>query len=101
MTANNRFTAVNRSRLRRRFRQRARQPEGAEHAIVESGNLADEVPGQGQDDDAEGPPHAGSGITDVDRAGGLAVGPGEHEPLLTASRRADRREEPGDSVAAL
>src|SRR6266508_50570 len=80
-------------------RERSRQPEPWEHAVVEAGEGADPVAGEGEDEQA-GPM--------ADAAGGAKVGP--ERRLTVGSRRdevnpparvEDAGEEPGHDVAAL
>ena len=88
--------AVQHSRL-----QRSWQPEGGEHAVVEAGHVADLGTGEGEHQQPVCMGDVGVEVAYVDAEGGLAVGPGCHEPVAAAGWEYHRVQESGHQPSPL
>src|SRR5215831_20934884 len=80
-------------------RERSRQPEPWEHAVVEAGEGADPVAAEGENVEADPVADAAPGAQ-VGPERGLAVGSRRHE-VEPAARAEQARAEPGHDVPAL
>ena len=60
------------------------EAEAGQVGVVEAGDRADPVAGQGEDHQAVGAGDAGPGVAQVDAERGLAVGPGRDQPVGAA-----------------
>src|SRR6266542_1909001 len=81
-------------------RERSRQPEPWEHALVEAGDRADPVAGEGEDVEAGPVADAAGGGPNVDPERRLAIRPRRHE-IKRPARAEDAGVEAGHDVAAL
>src|SRR6266540_6588529 len=80
-------------------RKRSRQPEPWEHAVVEAGEDADPVAGEGEDEQAGSMADAGGGAK-IGPERRLTVGSRQHE-VNPPARAEDAGEKAGHNVAAL
>ncbi len=87
--------------VRRPVGQRSREAEPCDHAVVEAGDRAHLVPGQGDDEEAEDVGDAGSRVLEVDAEGRLPVCPGRDEAVAAAMPEGDGGEEPAGELLAL
>src|SRR5260370_5285243 len=81
-------------------RERRRQPEPWEHAVIEAGDGADPVAGEGEDEEAGSVADAAGRGAQVRRERRLTIGSRRHE-VMRSARADDAGVEAGHGVAAL
>src|SRR5436190_23138809 len=82
--------------------QRSWQPEvDEEAALTEPCDGGDAVRSEGEDHQSVRPRYGRVRVGEVAAKGGLAVGPGGHEPQVCPAARCSVLQEPGDRLATL